>query len=76
MGAVLACMCVADKCQTQCEKTLCNDTTPTNADATCASCISAHQSACAGDIQTACQADTDCMAFDDCIGKSDCLGKK
>ena len=75
IGAVMACMCTADNCQSQCEKTLCNDANPTNADSECNACITAHQSACASDIKSACTADAQCVAFDTCVGDSDCLGK-
>jgi len=73
--ALIDCMCLTDNCARECATTLCDPMNPTNADATCNTCIQAKNSACTPSIKMTCTADADCTAFDACIGKSDCAGK-
>lgn len=73
--ALIDCMCLADNCARDCEKTLCDPNNPQNADTACQACVQSKNSKCATPIKSACQADPDCLAFDACIGASSCLSK-
>ena len=73
--ALIDCMCLPDNCARDCEKTLCNATSPQNADTACQACVQSKNAKCATPIKSACQADPDCLAFDACIGASDCASK-
>jgi hypothetical protein len=74
-GAVMVCMCTADKCQKACQPTFCNEDKPAAPNSMCNSCLTSFQTSCATDIDNTCTADPECVAFDQCIGLSDCLGK-
>jgi hypothetical protein len=74
MVALIDCVCMADNCAKECASTLCQQT-PTNADATCQTCVQAKNNNCAPTVKSKCLADADCTLFDACVGKSNCATK-
>lgn len=72
--AALECMCQASNCAKDCAQTLCEPTTPKDADPLCQACLKAKDSACGPAIKAACTADPTCLAFDACVGSSGCQG--
>lgn len=73
--ALIDCMCLAENCAKECEKTICDPDNPTNADKECQACVGAKNNKCSPSVKNTCQADGDCVLFDACVGKSDCTGK-
>lgn len=69
---LLSCVCVADKCQTQCASTGCAMQVP---DATCQECIDTNGGTCVPEVNNVCDPVPDCVAFVTCGSDANCLGK-